>query len=310
MTDQPLTEVALTDIGHTALLQESGTPGSTFHRRMAFPRSWRRRVPLVAGSVIVGGWILAGVFAPLISPYDPSTQDLLHALAPPFSGGHLLGTDQYGRDVLTRIEYSARIDALIAFGATGVSFLIGSTIGLCAGFYGGWVDKVTMRIVDIFFAFPFLVLVLAIIAVLGPGLLNMFIAMWLTNWPSYTRLVRGEVLVAKRQEYVLAAEALGYRSWRIALRHLAPNVITSSLTFMMINAVYNLGLGAFLGYLGLGVQDPVVEWGKMIADGKSFMLTNWWLSTLPGIAIVTFGLGLSLIGEGMTTALRTGRNER
>jgi peptide/nickel transport system permease protein len=305
-----MTDEALPDVAQSMLFDETSASASTLRGRRTLSRTWTRRLPLLIGSVIVGGWILVGVLAPLISPYDPSSQDLLHALAPPFSSGHLLGTDQYGRDVLTRIEYSARIDALIAFGATGVSFLIGSAIGLCSGFYGGWVDKVTMRVVDIFFAFPFLVLVLAIIAVLGPGLLNMIIAMWLTNWPSYTRLVRGEVLVAKRQEYVLAAEALGYRNWRIALRHLAPNVITSSLTFMMINAVYNLGLGAFLGYLGLGVQDPVVEWGKMIADGKNFMLTNWWLSTIPGVAIVTFGLGLSLIGEGMTSALRTGRNER
>lgn len=305
-----MTKDALVDVAHIAYLDEPIASGPASRRRLSLSRTWRRRLPLIAGCVIVGGWTLAGLLAPLILPYDPSSQDLLHALTPPFSGGHLLGTDQFGRDVLTRIVYSARIDALIAFGATGVSFLIGSALGLCAGFYGGWVDKITMRLVDVFFAFPFLVLVLAIIAVLGPGLRNMFIAMWLTNWPSYTRLVRGEVLVAKRQEYVLAADALGYRNWRIMLRHLAPNVVTSSLTFMMINAVYNLGLGAFLGYLGLGVQDPLVEWGKMIADAQSFMLTNWWLPTLPGIAIVTFGLGLSLIGEGMTTALRTGRNER
>lgn len=305
MTDDTVMRAA-----HAGSVSESVVGGASPRSRVALSRSWRRRLPLVIGSVIVGGWTVAGLAAPLFTSYNPSSQDLLHALAPPFSPGHFLGTDQYGRDVLTRIIYSARIDALIAFVSTGVSFVMGSLIGLLAGFFGGLTDRIAMRVVDIFFAFPFLVLVLAIIAVLGPGLLNMFIAMWLTNWPSYTRLVRGEVLVAKRQEYILAARALGYSRWRIMTRHLAPNVITSSVTFMMINAVYNLGLGAFLGYLGLGVQDPLVEWGKMIADSKDYMLTNWWLPTLPGIAIVTFGLGLSLLGDGLTATLRTGRNER
>ena len=171
---------------------------------------------------------------------------------------------------------------LIAFGATGVAFAVGTVLGLISGYYGGWVDKFVMRVVDVFFAFPFLVLVLAIIAMLGPGLLNMFIAIWLTSWPPYTRLVRGEVLAAKREEYVQAARALGYGDLRIMFGHLLVNVVMSAIVFAMIGCVYNLGLGAFLGYLGLGVQDPLVEWGKMIADSQNFILTNWWLPTFPG----------------------------
>jgi peptide/nickel transport system permease protein len=216
----------------------------------------------------------------------------------------LLGTDQFGRDILSRIIFSTRIDVLIAFGATGVAFAVGTVLGLISGYYGGWVDKFVMRVVDVFFAFPFLVLVLAIIAMLGPGLINMFIAIWLTSWPPYTRLVRGEVLTAKREEYVLAARALGYGDLRIMFGHLLVNVVMSAIVFAMIGCVYNLGLGAFLGYLGLGVQDPLVEWGKMIADSQNFILTNWWLPTFPGIAIVIFGLGLSLIGDGLSSLIR------
>jgi peptide/nickel transport system permease protein len=268
-------------------------------------RNWQTTAVLAIGGAIVGLTILCAIFAPLISPYDPSAQDLFHTLAPPLSPGHVLGTDQFGRDILSRIIFSTRIDVLIAFGATGVAFAVGTVLGLISGYYGGWVDKFVMRVVDVFFAFPFLVLVLAIIAMLGPGLLNMFIAIWLTSWPPYTRLVRGEVLAAKREEYVQAARALGYGDLRIMFGHLLVNVVMSAIVFAMIGCVYNLGLGAFLGYLGLGVQDPLVEWGKMIADSQNFILTNWWLPTFPGIAIVIFGLGLSLIGDGLSSLIRS-----
>jgi peptide/nickel transport system permease protein len=262
------------------------------------------RVLLILGILLAALPILGGIFAPLIAPYDPSTQDLFHTLAPPLSSGHLFGTDQFGRDILSRVLYAGRIDALIAFGATGVAFGVGSVLGLVSGYYGGWLDRIVMRVVDVFFAFPFLVLVLTVIAMLGPGLLNMFIAIWLTSWPPYTRLVRGEVLAAKRAEYVLAARALGYGNARIMFGHLLLNVIMPAIVFAMIGCVYNLGLGAFLGYLGLGVQDPLVEWGKMIADSQNFMLTNWWLPTVPGIVIVFFGLGLSLIGDALSSLIR------
>ena len=267
---------------------------------------WRRYVALTIGVILVALTIAAVLCAPLLTSYDPTTQDLLHPLAAPFTPGHPLGTDQFGRDILSRILYAGRIDILIAFGATSVTVLVGSLIGLVSGYFGGWLDTVIMRVVDIFFAFPFIVLVLAIIAILGPGLLNMFIAIWLVSWISYARIVRGEVLVAKRQEYVLAARALGYSSPRIMLGHILPNVITPAIIFSMLDAVGNVGLGAALGFLGLGAQDPLAEWGKMIADGQNFMLTSWWLPTLPGLAIVIFGLGLSLAGDGLADILRPG----
>jgi peptide/nickel transport system permease protein len=267
---------------------------------------WRARLPLIVGAILVLGTVVAALTAPLLTPYDPTAQDLLHPLAPPGTPGHPLGTDQFGRDVLSRLLYAGRIDLLIAFGATSVTLTGGSLIGLVSGFFGGKVDAVIMRIVDIVFAFPFIVLVLTIIAILGPGLFNMFLAIWLVSWIPYARIVRGEVLVAKRQEYILAARALGYRRLRIMLGHILPNVMTPAIIFSMLDAVGNVGLGAALGYLGLGVQDPMAEWGKMISDAQNFMATSWWLPTLPGVAIVIFGMGLSLVGDGLADMLRPG----
>src|SRR6478735_8599245 len=176
---------------------------------------WRGRLPFIVGLTIVLITFLAAVFAPVLTPYDPNSQDILNALAPPGTPGHLLGTDQFGRDVLTRQLYAARIDILIAVGATSFCLVTGSILGLVSGFFGGRVDAILMRIVDIVFAFPFIVLVLTIIAILGPGLRNMFISIWLVGWVPYARIVRGEVLVAKRQEYVLAARALGFNRRRV-----------------------------------------------------------------------------------------------
>jgi peptide/nickel transport system permease protein len=267
-------------------------------------RRYRRRIPLFIGVLLVLATIAAAVFAPLLTPYDPSQQDLLHALAVPGTAGHPLGTDQFGRDTLTRLLYAGRVDLLIAFGATAVTLTTGSLLGLFSGYVGGWVDKILMRIVDLFFAFPFIVLVLTIIAILGPGLLNMFAAIWLVSWVPYARLVRGEVLVTKGTEYVQAARALGYSRVRIMLGHVLPNVIAPAVVFSMLDAVGNVGLGAALGFLGLGAQDPTAEWGKMISDTQNFMVTNWWLPTLPGIAILIFGLGLSLVGDNLADMLR------
>jgi peptide/nickel transport system permease protein len=290
-------------------VQASDSPGVTVGARAPATRvhrRWRRYISLSLGLILVLLTILLAIGAPLLTSYDPSSQDLLNTLVPPFSPGHPLGTDQFGRDTFARILYAGRIDITIAFGATGVTVLVGSLVGLISGYYGGWFDTVIMRLVDIVFAFPFIVLVLAIIAILGPGLLNMFIAIWLVSWISYARIVRGEVLVAKRLEFVLAARALGYNDLRIMIGHILPNVITPAIIFSMLDAVGNVGLGAALGFLGLGAQDPLAEWGKMIADGQNFMLTNWWLPTLPGLAIIVFGLGLSLFGDGLADLLRPG----
>jgi peptide/nickel transport system permease protein len=290
----------------TVGVTEAAAPPSIQTGSRAALWQWRTRIPLILGAILVLLTILSAVFAPLLTPYDPTAQDLFHALASPGTPGHPLGTDQFGRDTMSRLLYSGRIDLIIAFGATSVTLTVGSLIGLVSGFFGGRIDAIIMRLVDIVFAFPFIVLVLTIIAILGPGLMNMFFAIWLVSWIPYARLVRGEVLVAKRQEYVLAARALGYRKVRIMLGHILPNVMTPAIIYSMLDAVNNVGLGAALGYLGLGVQDPTSEWGKMIADSQNFMATSWWLPTLPGVAIVIFGLGLSLVGDGLADMLRPG----
>jgi peptide/nickel transport system permease protein len=265
----------------------------------------RRHATLIVGGTILGLIIVLCVGAPLFTNYSPDAIDPLRPLAPPFSPGHILGTDQFGRDIWSRILYGGRIDLLIAFGATGVTLVVGTAIGLFSGYAGGWADSVIMRIVDLFFAFPFLVLVIAIVAMLGPSIFNMFVAIWLTSWISYARITRGHVVVAKNREYVLAAKALGYRHSRVMLRHVLPNVVSFVLIFAMVDAVGNVLLGAALGFLGLGAAPPSPEWGAMISDGQIYILSAWWLSTLPGIAIVLVGVGFSLIGDGLADVLRS-----
>ena len=185
-----------------------------------------------------------------------------------------------------------------------MTLVVGTAIGLFSGYAGGWVDSVIMRIVDLFFAFPFFVLVIAIVAMLGPSIFNMFVAIWLTSWISYARITRGHVVVTKNREYVLAAKALGYHRIRVMLRHVLPNIFSFVLIFAMVDAVGNVLLGAALGFLGLGAKPPSPEWGAMISDGQAYILSAWWLSTLPGIAIVIVGVGFSLIGDGLADVLR------
>ena len=264
----------------------------------------RRHATLIVGLTILGLVIVASLAAPLLTHYNPDTLDPLRPLAPPLSSGHLLGTDEFGRDIFARILYGGRIDLLIAFGATGVTLVAGTAIGLVSGYFGGWIDSVIMRIVDLFFAFPFLVLVIAIVAMLGPSIFNMFVAIWLTSWISYARITRGHTIVAKGREYVLAAKALGYRHSRVMLRHVLPNVVSFVLIFAMVDAVGNVLLGAALGFLGLGATPPSPEWGAMISDGQNYILSSWWLSTLPGVAIVIVGVGFSLLGDGLADVLR------
>ncbi len=183
-------------------------------------------------------------------------------------------------------------------------FCLGTTVGCFAGYYGGWVDTVVMRLVDVVVAFPFYVLIIAMVFVLGPGPRNIYIAITLVGWVSYARIIRGEILVAKRQEYVLAARAAGFRDVRIIARHLLPNVITQAIVFAMSDIVLDILAIVTLGYLGLGIQPPTPDWGAMIADGQQFLTTKWELSTLPGIAVVITGLGLSLLGDGLADLLR------
>jgi peptide/nickel transport system permease protein len=266
----------------------------------------RRRLTLIVGLALLFLAIAAITLAPVLVSQGPNTIDALNPLAPPLTPGHLLGTDQFGRDVLSRILYGGRIDLAIAFGATSVTLVSGTLIGLVAGYLGGRWDSVLMRIVDLFFAFPFLVLVIAIIAMLGPSIFNMFVAIWITSWVAYARIMRAQTVVAKRQQYVLAARALGYGRLRVMFRHILPNTASAVIVFSMVDAIGNIILAASLGFLGLGAQPPSPEWGTMISDGQNYILSAWWLATIPGLAIVFVGIAFSLIGDGLADLLRPG----
>jgi len=266
----------------------------------------RRRLTLIAGLVMLGIAIAAVALAPVLVSQSPTTIDPLHPLARPLTPGHLLGTDQFGRDLLARILYGGRIDLAIAFGATGVTLVGGTFIGLIAGYLGGRVDSFLMRLVDLFFAFPFLVLIIAIVAMLGPSIFNMFVAIWITSWVSYARIMRAQTVVAAKQQYVLAARALGYGSLRVMFRHILPNAASAVIIFSMVDAVGNIILAASLGFLGLGAQPPSPEWGAMISDGQNYVLSAWWLATIPGLAVVFLGVAFSLVGDGLADLLRAG----
>ena len=269
-------------------------------------RKRRLNLTLTIGLAMLAIIMLACLAAPLLAS-DPNALNLTQSGLPPLSPGHPLGTDApYGRDMLSRILYGGRIDLLIGFGATAVTLVTGSFIGLVAGYLGGRVDTVIMRIVDMFFAFPFIVLVLAIVAMLGQGLLSIFIAIWAIGWVSYSRIIRGETLAARKNEYVVAAQALGYSPLRIMLRHILPNVVSVAIIFAMVDAIANIVVAASLGYLGSGVPPPTAEWGAMVSDGQLYLSTYWWIATLPGLAIVITGTALSLIGDGLADVLRPG----
>jgi peptide/nickel transport system permease protein len=254
----------------------------------------------IAGFVLI---VLAAIFAPFLTPYDPVTLDFTSALQPP-SWAHPLGTDNLGRDLLTRILFAARVDLQI--GAIGVAFplLIGAVVGLLAGYFGGWIDTLIGRLIDVVIAFPFLVLVIAIVAMLGPGLINLYIAVTLVSWVLYARILRGETLALKRREYVLAATSLGYSHLRVMFRHVLPNAIAPAIVFAMSDFALDVQLGATLSFFGLGVQPPTPEWGLMIAEARNFMLTAPWVVLFPGLAIVLTSLFVSLIGDGLADRAR------
>ncbi len=258
----------------------------------------RANLNLRLGAAIVLGWALVAIFAPWLAPYDPIAHNLPEKLQGP-NLLHPLGTDNVGRDILSRVIHGARID--LQMGILGVlfPFIIGTTLGSIAGYAGGWVDTLLMRIVDVVLAFPFLVLMLAIIAILQPGLASFYIALALVGWVSYARLVRAQVLVLKTSDFVMAARSLGFGRVRILFRHILPNCIAGSIVFSMSDVVLVVLSGSSISYLGLGVQPPTAEWGVMIAEGQNFITTAWWITTFPGLAIVLMAFGFSLLADGL-----------
>lgn len=259
-------------------------------------------------SLVAGGTMLlllggAALLAPLVTSYDPNAQNFDALLQAP-SSAHPFGTDNFGRDVLTRVLYGAGIDLRIGVLAVIFPFLFGSLAGAVAGYSGGWVDAVVMRTVDVITAVPFLVLVIAVVAFLGPGEVNIFLAIGGVGWVTYSRLVRSEVLREKQLEYVAAARALGFRRSRIIVGHILLNAIPSAVIFAASDVVLIILTTAALGFLGLGIRPPAPEWGMMIAEGREFLSGGWWVATMPGFACMYTGLAFILLGDGVADLLR------
>lgn len=261
------------------------------------------RVKTMIGGSIVLTILLVALLSPLIAPYDPVAQDLANTLSAP-STHHLFGTDQFGRDVLSRTMYAARLDLQIAFIATIFCFLIGALLGLVAGYRGGATDQIVGRLIDFVIAFPAIVAIIALIAFLGNDMRNLYLALTVTGWTAYARLVRSETLTVKALPYIASARALGYSHPRVLLRHILPNVISPAGLFWITDMVGTILLVTSLSYLGLGPQPPTPEWGAIIAEARPFLTQAWWIPLFPGLAITLSGIGLALLGDGLADMLR------
>ena len=278
---------------------------SRFERGMsagtAVSRLRRSGVVLLTAGILVAAAV-AAVLAPWIAPADPDKVDIANRLRPPGwsqAGGpvRLFGTDQLGRDMLSRVIYGARVSLFVGlmsvFGAGG----IGVVLGVIAGFYGGRVDDVIMRVLDIQQSVPFLALAIAMVAVLGPGLQNIIIVLWIAGWTLYARIVRGETLSIREKEYVTAARALGARNARILARHVLPNILSPILVIATFTFSHMIITEATLTFLGLGVQPPTATWGAMLSDGRNYMQVAWWLPTFPGLILVLVVVSANLLGD-------------
>ena len=264
--------------------------------------------PRLASGLVIGGSMLlalaaAALLAPALSSGDPNAQNFEAILQAP-SLAHPFGTDNFGRDVFTRVLFGAQIDLRIGVLAIIFPFLFGSLAGAVAGYYGGWVDAVVMRTVDVITAVPFLVLIIAIVSFLGSGEVNIFLAIGAGGWVTYSRLVRGEVLREKNLEYVAAVRSLGFPRRRIILRHLLPNAVAPAIIFLASDVILVILTTATLGFLGLGIRPPAPEWGMMISEGREFLSSGWWVAAMPGFACMYAGLAFILLGDGIADILR------
>ena len=267
-----------------------------------FWRRFRRNKLAMLGALIIFSLAVVAVIAPLIAPFNPNQQDILHRLEPP-SHKHPLGTDDLGRDLFSRVIYGTRVSLLVGFVAIGIAIIIGSFLGLLSGYFGGWLDAVIMRFVDIMLCFPTFFLILMVIAFLEPNIWTVMAVIGLTGWPGLTRLVRGECLSVREREFVQAAKVLGLSNIRVMFVHLLPNVMAP----ILVTATLGIG-GAILtesalSFLGLGVQPPTPSWGNILTAGKDYITIAWWLSLYPGLAILITVLAYNLLGEGLRDVL-------
>jgi ABC-type dipeptide/oligopeptide/nickel transport system permease subunit len=280
----------------------AATPAELSPLRETWVRLLRNKAA-VAGLVIILSFVVLAVFAPFVAPADPIAQDIEARKTPPFSEGHLLGTDELGRDMLSRLIFGARLSMTIGVISVGIAMVGGLIIGTLSGFYGGWLDKIVMRLVDIMLAFPYVLLTIVIVAVLGPSLTNAMIAIGISQVPRYVRLVRASVMAEKESDYVLAERSIGTGNLELMFGSILPN----SLAPVIVQATLGVGdailSSAALSFLGLGAQPPTPEWGLMIASSREFVTSAWWIVTFPGIAILLAVLGFNLFGDGLRDVL-------
>ena len=271
-------------------------------KKLLKPHRYMKQMTLWIGLAFVGMCSIAGLVAPIIAPFSPNEMNLLDQLQDP-SINHLFGTDEFGRDIFSRVLYALRLDLWVVAVITLVPLLVGLLIGASAGFFGGKIDTLTTRAIDVFMAFPLMVLVIAVIAITGPGLMGVFIGVLSVGWVMYAQITRSEMLVLRNQQFVMAAQALGYSSSRTLFRHALPNLWRSNVVFSSSDAVLNLLLLSGLSYLGLGVQAPSAELGSMVAGGQQYLVQAWWVATLPGLVILLLGIGFSMVGDGIADRL-------
>jgi peptide/nickel transport system permease protein len=263
-----------------------------------------RRNPLaMIGLGISIALVLMAIFAPFLAPHDPISQDLSRRLLPPGTPGNLLGTDDFGRDILSRLIWGSRITLYIVLLVILTAPVFGLLIGTVAGYFGGWIDTVLMRVTDIFLAFPKLILALALVAVLGPGMENAVLAIALTSWPPYARVARAETLTVRNSDYIAAVKLQGAGAGRIIWGHVMPMCLPSVIIRVTLDMAGVILTAAGLGFLGLGVQPPLPEWGLMISAGRKFLFEQWWVATMPGLAIFIVSLGFNLLGDGLRDVL-------
>lgn len=261
------------------------------------------RNPLaLTGLILVLALVFIAIFAPWLAYSEPAHQDLAARLQPP-GAAYWLGTDELGRDIYSRILFGARITLYIVALVAIIVVPVGLIVGTSAGYFGGWIDKVLMRITDIFMAFPRLILALAFVAVLGPSVENAVIAITITSWPPYARIARAETITIRNSEYILAVRQLGASHWRILAGHIAPMCFASVVVRLTLDMAGVILIAAGLGFLGLGAQPPAPEWGLMISQGRQYLLDQWWVATMPGIAIFLVSLGFNLLGDGLRDVL-------
>jgi peptide/nickel transport system permease protein len=272
-------------------------------RRPSFGARAAHTPAFFTGAALTAAVVTLALLAPVIGRYGPAQQDLLATLQGP-STAHWLGTDEFGRDVWSRLLYGGRTDLQVGLLAVLIPFVAGSLLGTLCGYVGGWIDAIVMRVADIVLAFPFYVLIIALVFFVGEGTRGIYIAFALTDWVVYARTTRGATLVAVSQDWVAAAEAGGLSRPRVLLRHILPNTVSQAIVYAMSDIVLVISAVVTLGYLGLGIQPPAPDWGTMISDGQNFITVHPWLAIVPGIALVVTGVGLSLLGDGLADVQR------